>query len=317
MATVVGIGETLIRLTPPGGETLETTPTLTIHIGGAESNVCATLAQLGIRTAWISRLPATPLGRRVARTIQGYGVDVQNVLWAPGGNIGLMFVQPGADPRPGEVFYYRAGSAFSGIDPDAVAWSVLEGTRLLHLTGITPALGQGPRRLVERALQEAGRRGVQVSFDVNYRARLWTTDEARTVLEPLLLQAEVIFLSERDARAVFQATGEAPDAARALRERFRCGVLVMTRGADGALAVGPEGTSERPAVPSAIVDRIGRGDAFAAGFLYGYLRGSVDEGLRYGTALASLKQTYPGDICQVTHDDLEAILGGGAGGFRR
>lgn len=317
MATVVGIGETLVRLTPVGGETLETASALTVHVGGAESNVCATLARLGVATAWISRLPATPLGRRVAHAVQGYGVDIRGVLWAPSGNVGLMLVQPGGDPRASEVFYYRRDSAFAGIDPDAVPWDLVAGAQFVHLTGITPALGPGPRKLVERAISEARRRGVSVSLDVNYRARLWSPADARSALEPLLESADLVFVSERDVRAVFQAYGDPLQVAHTLRDRFRCGVLVMTRAAEGALACGPGGVAQRPAVPAAIVDRIGRGDAFVAGFLYGYLHGSVDDGLRYGAALAALKQTYPGDVCQATLEDVEAVLGGETGGFRR
>ncbi|TMI83661.1 MAG: sugar kinase [Bacillati bacterium ANGP1] len=173
MTTVVGIGETLIRLAPQNSDTLESAAALTVHVGGAEANVCASLAHLGIPTAWISRLPANPLGRRIAATIRGFGVNVDGVLWAPDGRVGLMLVQPEAGPRASEVVYYRRDSAFASIDPDEVAWNLLDGARVVHLTGITPALGPNASRLVERAIAEARRRRVRISFDVNYRAKLW------------------------------------------------------------------------------------------------------------------------------------------------
>lgn len=317
MATVVGIGETLIRLAPAGGETLESAPALTVHVGGAESNVCANLARLGVATAWISRLPRNPLGRRVAAAIRGFGVDTDGVLWAPEGRVGLMLVQPGAAPRPGEVLYYRRDSAFAAIDPDAVEWERLAGAGVVHLTGITPGLGGGPRRLVERAIAEARTRGARVCFDVNYRATLWPPDAAREAVEPLLRGLDIVILNGRDARTVFGAEGDPESTAASLRDRFRCGVLVLTLGEDGALARDEAGCVRQAAYAAALVDRIGRGDAFAAGFLYGYIRRGVADGLRYGAALAALKQTYPGDMCHATLDEVEAVLRGASGGFRR
>jgi len=315
--TVVGIGETLIRLAPQAGDTLETAPTLAVHVGGTEANVCAGLAHLGVPTAWISRLPANPLGRRIAATIRGYGVNVDGVLWTAEGRVGLMLVQPGAGVRAAEVSYYRRDSAFAGIDPDGVAWDALDGARIVHLTGITPGLGANATRLVSRAIAEARRRDVRISFDVNYRAKLWTPAAARKRIEPLLRGLDIIILNDRDASAVFGERGEPEKAARALRSRFRCGILVLTLGAAGALAVDRAGAHRQKAYPTEIVDRIGRGDAFVAGFLYGYLGQSTAAGLRYGAAMAALKQTYRGDVCLATPEAVAAVLQGESGAFHR
>lgn len=314
---VVGIGETLIRCTPSGGETLESAPVFTAHVAGAESNVCANLARLGVATAWISRLPRNPLGRHIASAIRGRGVDTDGVLWAPDGRVGLIFVQPATGPRPGEVLYYRRDSAFAQIDPDAVEWDRLAGAGVVHLTGITPGLGEGPRRLVERSIEEARRRGARISFDVNYRATLWPPEAARATLEPLIRGLDIVFVNDRDARTVFGADGDPPSVAAALRGRFGCDVLVLTLGARGALAQDGAGPHQVPAYPADVVDRIGRGDAFAAGFLYGSLRGSTADGLRAGVALAALKQTHPGDMCDATPDEVEALLQGSFSTFHR
>jgi 2-dehydro-3-deoxygluconokinase len=317
LATVVGIGETLIRLAPDGGDTLETAPTLTVHVGGAESNVCAALARLGIPTAWISRLPSNALGRRVAATIRGLGVNVDGVLWAPGGCVALMLVEPGGGPRASEVVYYRRDSAFAAIDPDAVRWDLLDDARVVHLTGITPALGPNAAQLVRRAIAEARDRRIRVSFDVNYRAKLWEPAAAREAIEPLLRGVDIAILNDRDAAAVFDERGEPAAVAKRLRARFECGVLVLTLGGSGALAVDTDGTHREPAHPTEIIDRIGRGDAFAAGFLYGCLAGGTAEGLRYGAAMAALKQTYRGDVCLATLEDVQAALRGESGTFHR
>jgi len=314
---VVGIGETLIRLAPHGGDTLDAASTLDLHIGGAESNVCAALAHLGIPTAWISQLPANPLGRRIATTLRGYGVNVDGVIWVRDGRVGLMLVQPGAGVRAGEVLYYRLDSAFASIDPDAVAWKMLDGARVVHLTGITPALGANASRLVARAIAEARQRRVRISFDVNYRAKLWDPAAARKGIEPYLRDLDVVILNARDAATVFGERGDPAKAARTLRARFRCSVLVLTLGAKGALAVDGTGTHRRRAYQTEIIDRIGRGDAFVAGFLYGFLTRGAALGLRYGTAMAALKQTYRGDVCLTTPQAVDALLRGESGAFHR
>jgi 2-dehydro-3-deoxygluconokinase len=317
MPQVIGIGETLIRLAPAGDEILETAPALSVHVGGTESNVCAGLAHLGMATAWISRLPATPLGRRVAMAVRGLGVNTDGVLWAPGGRVGLMFVQPGAGPRASEVVYYRQDSAFAAIDADEVDWERLDGASVVHLTGVTPGLGPNAHRLVERAIAEARRRGVFVSFDVNYRARLWDPPTARERLGPLATGLDIVILNDRDAAAVFEERGDPEVVAQRLRDRFECGVLVLTLGAAGAVARDEAGTQRQAAYPTEIIDRIGRGDAFVAGFLYGYLRKDSADGLRYGAAMAALKQTYRGDVCLATPDAVQAVLRGESGLFHR
>jgi 2-dehydro-3-deoxygluconokinase len=228
-----------------------------------------------------------------------------------------MFVQPGAAPRSGEVLYYRRQSAFASIDAAAVRWPLLDGARVLHLTGISPALGERARTLVARAIVEARQRQVLVSFDVNYRATLWPASAARETLAPILEGLDIVFVNDRDARSVFEMRGESSTVARMLRDRIRCRVLVLTCGEAGAVAADAETVLRQSAVRAEVVDRIGRGDAFAAGFLYGYLAGGTGNGLRYGAALAALKQTYSGDICRATLRDVEAVLRGEDHSLRR
>ena len=317
MATVIGIGEAMVRLAPTAGETLESAAAFTVQVGGAEANVCVALARLGVATAWISRLPANPLGRRIADAVRGAGVDVDGVVWTPEGSAGVMFLQPGAAPRPGEIFYYRRQSAFAAIDPDAVGWSRLDGARVVHLTGITPALGDRPRALVTRAIAEARARQLLVSFDVNYRATLWSPSAARETLGPLLNGLDIVLVNDRDARGVFEMRGEPDTVARALRDRLRCRVLVLTCGESGAVAADAETVVRHTVFRADVIDRVGRGDAFAAGFLYGYLARGAGNGLRYGAALAALKQTYAGDFCRATLRDVDAVLRGDDHGLRR
>src|SRR5206468_5401725 len=177
---LVGVGEVMLRLAAPPPRRLEQTSALDVQIGGAEANVAAACARLGLRTALISALPAEHAwGDRTVRELTGHGVDCAGVLRRPGSRIGLYFLEYGAAPRPVRVLYDRRDSALSQLVPAEVDWALVRGARLVHLSGITPALGDNLRAVVRRACREAQAAGVPVSFDVNYRSRLWSAKEAR------------------------------------------------------------------------------------------------------------------------------------------
>src|SRR6266850_2151248 len=182
MYDIVTLGEVLVRLAIPSPARFETARQLDLQIGGAEANVAAACARLGLTAAWVSALPANPWGERVRRELAGHGVDCAYVQTTEGARIGTYFLEYGVPPRPVRVLYDRRDSAFARLTPAEVDWAPLRGARLVHLTGITPALGDSARALVERALREAS----TVSFDVNYRATLWSPEQAREFVEPVL-----------------------------------------------------------------------------------------------------------------------------------
>lgn len=308
---VVTLGEAMLRFSAAPGESLEAAPTLAVRAAGAEANVAVTLARLGFRTGWISRLPNDALGRRVAGEIRRHGVDVSAVVWAEQGRTGLYFLERGVPPRGTAVHYDRAGSAFSEIDAEAIAWDYVRGARWVHVTGITPALGPGCAAAAARLIREALAAGGRVSFDVNYRRKLWPPEAARATLDPMLRAVDLLVMTQDDAHALFGLEGPPAAQAEAARARWRCGAVAVTAGADGA-CLAADGVAEAPAVPGVELDRIGRGDAFAAGLLWGALDGDLRAGLRYGTALAALCQTYEGDVAWVTRDDVLALLAGAA-----
>lgn len=209
---VVTLGETMVRFSPPLGESLESAPVFHADPAGAESNVAVALARLGIKVGWISRVPDNPIGRRVVGQIRHHGVDTSRVIWASGQRMGTYYIEPGRLPRATIAIYDRSGSAFSHIDPDEVDWAYIRQANWLHLTGITPALGAGPCRTIKRAIEEATDSGATISFDVNYRAKLWSPEEAATILTPFLGQASIIQCAIRDATLLFgtPAAGEGP-----------------------------------------------------------------------------------------------------------
>jgi 2-dehydro-3-deoxygluconokinase len=307
---ITTIGETMLRLSVPAGVRLEITSHLDVRLGGAESNVAALLARLGRRAAWCGALPATALGRLAANHLRMAGVNLDGVYWCDGARMGLYFVEFATPPRPTQVIYDRAASCAAQLTPTEVAWDHLLDTRLLHLTGITPALSASSHAIVTAALAKARAAGVAVSFDVNYRAKLWPAAQAATVLAPLLTGVDVLFCSRGDAERLFDLRGVPEEAVVHLARRTGAALTVMSVGADGVLAWDGVTLHRQPAIPTVIIDRPGAGDALAAGMLHGWLAGDVAQGLRYGVALAALALSQHGDMVVTTPAELEQLLGG-------
>lgn len=310
MPDVVTLGETMLRLSPAPGVALEHAAEFSVRAAGTESNFAITLARLGTSAAWISRLVNNALGRRVASEIRAHGVDVSRVLWTAEGRVGTYFVEPAVAPRAANVIYDRAHSAFATIDPDSIDWDFVRSARHLHLTGITPALSAPCRQLAERALTETRKAGLTVSFDVNYRARLWPPEEARKTLEPLLKDVDIIFSTAEDARMLLQSDDETEAACGLIARKFRPKVSVIT---DDGRCVSSHGNRvmKRDGYQVTSIDRIGAGDAFAGGFIHAWLgEGSIERGLEYGMAAAALKHTYHGDVAWITLEDVRSLISG-------
>jgi len=314
---VVTLGEAMLRLSPSGRSSLEQSDLWEVYVGGAEANFAAALARLGMHVQWISKVVRNPLGRKVVGKIREHGVDVSKVIWTEEGRVGIFFAEPGPLPESWTILYDRKGSAMSLIDPEEVDWGCVRNARLVHLTGITPALSEGCLRVVERAISEAKESGALVSFDTNYRAKLWSASEASATLSRLLPGVDVLIASLRDVQALFGGGEDGAREAQQLHARFRAKVVVVTLGERGALAYDGDRVYQRDAYPTQVVDRIGRGDAFDAGFVYGYLTGDVEKGLLYGNALAALAQARPGDLPWFTEEEVQALIHGTIPGISR
>jgi 2-dehydro-3-deoxygluconokinase len=305
---VTTLGESMLRLSVPAGRRLATADSLDVFVAGAESNVVSLLARLGRRTAWCGALPDNDLGRLSAERIRAAGVDMAGVAWRPGERMGAYFVEFAAPPRATHVIYDRADSAAARLEATNVNWEVLLDTRLLHLTGITPALSPQALALTTEIVWRARAAGRALSFDVNFRGKLWASAQAAQTLSPLMEGAELVFCSRRDAEGVFGLHGEPETQVRALAARSGARVTVMSLGDQGALALASGQLHHAPAVPVMVLDRLGAGDALAAGVLHGWLAGDVARGLRYGTALAGLALSQYGDMVITTAAELEALL---------
>ncbi len=309
MHDLVGLGEVLLRLAIPSPARFETVRQLDVQLGGAEANVMAAAARLGLRTAWISALPDNDWGLRVRRELGAHGVDCRYVVTKPGARMGVYFVEYGAPPRPIRVVYDRRDSAFARLAPDEVDWEPVRRARLVHLTGISPALGPSARALVERALHEAA----AVSLDVNYRATLWSPAEARAFLAGVLPAVRYLFLGQAEARAIFELTGSPAETVEALAALAPRATISLLRGQEGSLTRHEGHLYEPgPRPPVSMVDPIGAGDAWVAGFLWASLSGRpVQAAVDAATAVAALKCSTWGDIALVDPGDVDDLLGGG------
>jgi 2-dehydro-3-deoxygluconokinase len=304
---VVTFGEAMLRFSPPVADSLEGADSFKVVVAGAEVNVAVALARLGFTASWMSRLPTNALGRRVIGAVRAHGVDTTHVQWTESGRLGLYFVDAGLPPRPPAVIYDRTGSAFAGITPDDLPANLLDGADLLHITGITLALSPGAAAAARHLIETAAQRGIDVSFDLNYRRKLWEPAEARAAILPLLPLVRFLFVSSADALAVLGIKGEPVHQVQSLGNHFPRATVVLTAGSSGAWAWDGQ-LHYRPIIPGVEIDRIGRGDAFCAGYLFGHVERDTDYGVACGAALAGITQAYAGDVTWSTREELLQVV---------
>ena len=338
---VITFGETMIRFSPVDGQMLEQADYLRADAAGTESNMAAALARMGADVAWVSVLPDHPAGRWIASRLALHGVDTSHVAWGDersgwsgqsgqsGRDIGaeqamrserskramrtkragVFFLEPGTPPRGSRVVYDRAGSAATGLTPAAVEDALRSGARIVHTSGITASLSPACLETVARVLGSRTERGYRTSFDINYRAKLWSPERARAVLESLLDQVDILVSTSDDAALIFGMDGAPEEIIDALHGRFGNEIIVLTLAEGGAVGWSAE-TGFLRTSPYAVepVDRLGAGDAFDAGLLYGLLREDLPAGLSYGTALSALCLSERGDMTWSTLEEVKRMV---------
>ncbi len=330
MAEIVCFGEVMLRLTTPHFSTLADATSLDVTFGGAEANVAVQLAQFGRDAAFVSRLPENGLGDRCLAEMRGRGVDTRAVLRG-GERIGVYFLEPGVGQRPGKVTYDRAHASITEMKPGMVNWdSVLDGAKWFHFSGITPALGAGCAALCEEACVAAKKRGITVSFDVNFRSKLWSREAAAAALRPLMRHVDVCVAGESEASEILGVApqfGEEGDrllaTASALTEMHGFRTVAMScRAGDSATH-----TMFRAMIRSGevvafsrcheitVVDRVGTGDSFTGGLIHALLRGDRPaRAIEFAAATAAWKHTIHGDWNRGTLAEIEALAAGTGGG---
>ena len=333
----------MLRFSPPEFDRFTQASSFNVSFGGSEANVAVSLAQYGQKATFISRLPAHAIGQAAVNDLRRCGVDTDYIV-RNGERIGIYFLEKGASQRPSQVIYDRAHSAFSQMEPGDLDWEeALRGAAWFHWSGITPALGKNVQACLKAACVAAKKAGAYISCDLNFRAKLWTEKEAQAVMQPLMEYVDVCIANEEDAQRSlgFSVSGANVEQgqldesgyitlAHELKDAFNFRTVAITlresfsasRNAWSALLHDDQACrtpyrSTRYDIQ--IVDRVGAGDSFAAGLIYGLLtRDSSQGALEFAVAASCLKHTLPGDYNLVTEGEvLKLMRGQGSGRVER
>ena len=339
MKHVVTFGEIMMRLSTPGYERFAQASRFDLTFGGGEANVAVSLSELGLKSWFVTRLPSHEIGEAALQAVRRYGV--QTDYMARGGErLGIYFLETGASQRPSKVIYDRSGSSVSEIRSGMVEWDkVFEGKEWFHWTGITPALGANVAEVLQEACTAAKEAGVTVSCDLNFRAKLWSEAQAQKVMNPLMNYVDVCIANEEDAEKCLGFRAGTTDVegahldeegyatlARELKKKYGFKTVAITlresysASKNGWSALLHDDASCKTPKRSRryeieIVDRVGGGDSFAAGLIYGLLSmEKSSDALEFAAAASCLKQTIPGDFNLVSRDEVEKLIRTGGSG---
>ncbi|WP_400192999.1 PfkB family carbohydrate kinase [Hymenobacter sp. B81] len=333
MKQIVTFGEIMMRLAPPLNYRLEQAAQLEVTYGGGDANVAASLACLGAPAAHVTCFPDHQLGRAAVQQFRRLGVDMRHTVFSPNTRLGLYFLEVGASLRASSIVYDRFDSAFAKLDPAAFDWDdILKDAQWLHWTGITAAVSAGAAQATRDAIRAARRLGITVSADVNYRRNLWQYGQrAQDVMPELTAGCDVVVCSQGDAEDLFGivARADAPNGFASMAEQLRQQfpqirqVIATKRKTQSAsherikgMLVDEQGYQETSYYDlTPVVDRIGGGDAFIAGFIYGAVQQRpAAECLAFATAASALKHTIHGDVNLATAAEVDHIVRGNTSG---
>ncbi len=310
MSELVTFGESMLRYSPPFDVRIETTERFDVRVAGAESNVAITASRLGTDAVWISKLPDSPLGRRVTSFLHAAGTET-DVVWDEGGRQGTYYLEFAGEPRGTDVIYDREGSSVTTATAEELPTGRIEEADVFCTCGITPALSPTLRETTADLLSLAGDAGTTTAFDLNYRSKLWSPAEARETVTELFPAIDLFVTKLDDARDVLELDADGPTVASTLADEWGFETVVVTLGARGAIALHDGELVEQPAYQCETVDPIGTGDAFVGAFLARRIEGGdVASALEYGAATAALKRTIPGDVAIVTREEVERVVEG-------
>lgn len=316
-------GQVLLRLSPEGNERLMRGDTFVKQVGGAELNVAVGVALLGLHTGIISRLPSHDIGSFMKGKIRSYGVSDDYFIYdnSPNARVGIYYYEYGAYPRKPKVIYDRMNSSFYSLSIDEIPEDVYGATRCFHTSGITMALSERSRETTIEMIKRFKAAGTLVSFDVNFRGNLWTGDEARECIEKILPYVDIFFCSEDTARLTFKKTGTAREMMKSFSEEYPISIVASTqrivhspkRHTFGSVMYDAKKDAyyeEEPYRDIEVVDRIGSGDAYISGALYGLLANDFDcaKAIQYGNATSAVKNTIPGDLPSSNLEEIDTII---------
>lgn len=305
---VTTIGEGQLRYSVPAGTRLELANQFYIQAAGTEANVTGLLSRLGWSCGWVSSLPDTPLGRRVRNEFQLTGLDLSGVKWSADHRLASYYVEYAVPPRATQVYYDRANTCFTNMTRYEIDWDYLLDTRILHVSGLTLPLSLSIEELLLEAIDRAKEAKVKVSFDMNYRSRLWTVEKAAELVKPILNKVDILFFSRNDAKQLFGFEGTAKEVIEQIKQISNADKIVTTLSNEGLIAWDGLNFQSLAAKEVVILDRIGAGDSLVGGVLHGYLQNNFNKGLQYGVTCAAMALSQFGDQLITNYDELEQVL---------
>lgn len=336
MAEIITFGEIMLRLKPEGYLRFFQNDRMEATFGGGEANVAVSLANFGLDAAFATKLPSHDIGTAAIRSLDYFGVDTSKIVRG-GDRVGIYYLETGASQRPSKVIYDRAGSSIAQAVSSDFDWgSIFEGAKWFHFTGITPALGPDVAEICMDACRTAKEKGLTVSCDLNFRKKLWTSKQACETMSRLMKYVDVCIANEEDAEKVFGIKAENTDVtggkldhsgyasvARQLMERFGFQYVAITLRTSisasdnkwaAMLSSGTEHLFSRE-YPVHIVDRVGGGDSFGAGLIYGLYKGmELGDALEFAVAASCLKHSVEGDFNRVTVEEVKTLMAGDGSG---
>lgn len=317
---MVGMGEVMLRLSPDGKEKISQSETFDKNAGGSELNVVSGAAMLGARSAVITKLPQNKIGRFVRNKIRYGNVSDDYVVFdeTPQKRLGIYYYESGAYPRKSSVIYDRANSSVTTLRLSELDQSMYGRTSVFHISSITLALGTGLRETALEVIRRMKESGAAISFDVNYRANLWSEEEARGVIEKLFPMIDILFVSEETSRRMLQRTGTLEEIMKGYTEQYGIKLVATTRrevisptrhNFGSKIYFDGKFYEEEPYKNIEVVDRVGSGDAYVAGVLFGLVvKRDVQHALEIGNALSAVKNTIEGDMCASSIKEIESII---------
>ncbi|MEE1013267.1 MAG: sugar kinase [Clostridia bacterium] len=317
---LISFGEVMLRLSAPNKEKISQSEVFEKNCGGSEFNVASGAANLGVRAAIVTKLPKSKLGHFVARRIRYGNVSDDYVVWddSEEKRLGIYYYESGVYPRKSAVVYDRANASVCSLKLSEIPDEIYERTRVFHISSISLALDPYLRETALEMMKLMKRNGVAISFDVNYRSSLWSEEEARAIIEKILPMVDILFVSEETSRRMLQRTGTLDEIMKGYADTYGCKIVATTRREvvspikhnfgsrlyyDGKFYEEPHYKNIE------VIDRVGSGDAYVAGVLYGILaKGDVEAAMAYGNALSAIKNTVSGDMSISSIDEVESVI---------
>lgn len=319
---LITFGEIMLRLSPPRHARITDGDIFEKRAGGAELNVASGVALLGLRTGILSRLPSNELGTFIKNRIRFVGVSDDFLIYdeSPDARLGLYYYEMGAAPRKPTIVYDRHSSSVTRITLDEIPEDIYTSARMFHTSGISLALCSGMRNVAVELIRKFREQGAMISFDVNYRANLWSEDEARETIKKILPMVDILFVSEETSRRMFQKSGDLREIMKSYADEYGVKIVATTQ----RTVISPrkhnftsmvydarinQYFTEAPYTDIDVIDRIGSGDAYVAGVLFGLLKyDDPEKAMQFGNATSSVKNTVPGDLPSSDFKEIDRII---------